>query len=75
MSILNNTNRHEKNDLATFWAILETIGQLFIPSSGHTDFVHLFLCFEGLGRLETLSVAAINYCSYFRTQKASFFFD
>ena len=26
-----------KNDLATFWTILGKIGQLFIPSSGHTD--------------------------------------
>ena len=25
-----------KNDLATFWAVLEKIGQLFIPPSGHT---------------------------------------
>ena len=27
-----------KNDLATFWTILGKIGQLFIPSSGHTGY-------------------------------------
>ena len=30
-------NFHVKNDVATFLAILGNIGQLFIPSSGHTE--------------------------------------
>ena len=36
-------NFHAKNDLATFWAISGNIGQLFIPSSGHTvPFAQIF---------------------------------
>ena len=59
-----------KNDLATFWAVLEKIGQLFIPPSGHTVDTpkyaprsrRRFLLFKKLiFKRSALEVSKINY--------------